>query len=361
MKSQDLRTLLKLGISSADRVMKGRKIKPSKVEKSDSKIIAIFNKKRTISSSIDLEKGEYFCSCEDHQFRKTFCKHLASLYFNSEDKEEILKALKEKKEQIIASNYISTGSETLDSFLGGGLPVSSITNLVGRSKVGKSLFAAQVASYISIMKDAPALYIDSEAMFATQDARDRVLSFFEKRFNGKSNIDFIEIRDLESFAELLGLDIKILPTESGKRLDALINYTSFTEECSLFEMVKEIEYKFVVVDSFSSLIKRAIPVPPQQNYPARAATMNVLFGRLDEVVEKNGIAGIVVNHISIAPDKPYDRGRLFGGSAMTYNSKFILQILGSERSIKRKFRLLYAPGRREDEIEVELRPDYGYV
>ena len=359
----EIRALLKSGITTVNRVMKGRKIKPERVEQSESKIVAIFkgNKNRTVSSSVDLEKGEFFCSCEDYKYRKVFCKHLVSLVLNAKDKRIIFDLMKSKKKQIIASSRISTGSDRLDKFLGGGLPISCVVNLIGRSKIGKSLFATQVASYVSISQNSPVLYIDTEAMFATPEFRNRLTSIFEKRFNGRSNIDFIDVRELDSFADLLGLDIKVLPTESGKRLDALIRYTSFTEDCSLFELVKEIGYKFIVVDSFSALIKRTIPVPPQQNYPARAAIINVLFGRLDEIVEKNRIGCIVINHISTAPDNPYDRGRLFGGSAMIYNSKFILQILGSEKSAKRKFRLLYAPGRREEETEIELRENYGYV
>ena len=364
--SDEIRALLKEGITTPDRVIRGKNIKPKSIDKSDSKIMAIFDsdeKKRSLVCSIDLESGTFNCSCEDFQYRKVLCKHLISVYLRLSKpiREKFLKSLREKKDKIFKEGTISTGSKKLDEFLGGGLPIGSIANLIGNSKIGKSLFCIQCSSLFSITTGKPVLYCDTEAALISEDVQKRILGFFNKRFNGESAVDFVDIRDLTSFADFLGLNIKILPTETGKRLDAMIQYSTITEESPIFELMKDVGYGMLVIDSFSALIKRAVPVPPQQNFPARAAIINVLFGRLDEIVSRLRIPCIAVNHISIAPDNPYAKGRLYGGTAMFYNSKLILQILGGKDKNHRRFRLVYMPGRTEEEIEIELRRDYGYV
>ena len=364
--SEEVRFLLKKNLTTPDRLVKGKKIKPKNVEKTDSKIIAVFEsegKKRDLVCSIDLEAGTFNCACEDFQYRKILCKHLVSVYLRlpKEIREKFLTAVKEKKDQVFKEGTISTGSAKLDEFLGGGIPIGAVTNLIGSSKIGKSLFCIQCSSLFSITTGKPVLYIDTEAALISEEVQKRILGFFNKRFNGEASIDFVDIRDLTSFADFLGLNIKILPTETGKRLDAMIQYSTVTEESPIFELIKDVGYGMLVIDSFSALIKRAVPVPPQQNFPARAAIINVLFGRLDEVVSKLRIPCIAVNHISIAPDNPYSKGRLYGGSAMFYNSKLILQILGGKDQNKRRFRLVYMPGRTEEEIEIELKRNYGYV
>ena len=364
--SEEIRVLLKEGLTTPDRLIKGKKIKPKNIEKTNSKVVAVFEskeKKRDLVCSIDLESGTFNCSCEDFQYRKILCKHLVSIYLRlpKQMKEKFLSSLREKKETLFKEGTISTGSERLDEFLGGGLPIGSITNLIGSSKIGKSLFCIQCSSLFSITTGKPVLYIDTETTFLSEEVQKRILGFFNKRFNGEASIDFVDIRDLTSFADFLGLNIKILPTETGKRLDAMIQYSTITEESPIFELMKDVGYGMLVIDSFSALIKRAIPVPPQQNFPARAAIINVLFGRLDEIVSKLRIPCITVNHISIAPDNPYAKGRLYGGTAMFYNSKLILQILSGKDKDKRRFRLVYMPGRTEEEIEIELRKDFGYI
>jgi len=357
---KEIRVLLTLSITDPSRISKGMKLKVKHIEETDKRITAVVKNDRDITCFVDLETGKYCCSCEDFKFRKVFCKHLVALLMATKKKKEVLEVLKNQKIEEIKNSKISTGSETLDKFFGGGIPGNAVTNIIGSSKIGKTTFAVQVASKLSIETGNPVIYLDTEAMFATVDARKRLVSVFEKRFNGNASIDFVDVRDISTFADYLGLMVEVNPTEKKKRLDAMINYDTEITESPLYELVEAMNYKMIVVDSLSALIKRTIPVPPQQNYPARAAIINVFFGRLDEIASKLNVPVVMINHISRDPTS-FDRGKLFGGSAMIYNSKFIVQILAGSKSIYKKFRLLYAPGRKEEEIEVEFRDDYGYV
>lgn len=361
---EELRKLMTLGITTPDRVARGKNVEIEKIEKGENKVIAVIKskEKRNLVSSIDLNNGSYNCSCEDFVYRKIFCKHLVALFLRlpKDIRVQLLEKLKQQKTELDSKKYVSTGSKTIDGLLGKGIPLGMILNVIGESKIGKSLFAIQCASYASIQLDAPALYIDTEGVFVSDDTKQIFLSMFAKRFNDQPDVDFVELRDLTNFADFLGLDIQVNPTESGKRLDALIQYMTTATESPIFDLIKDIGYKMIVIDSFSALVKRVIPVPPQQNYPARASIINVVFGRLDEIVSKMQIPAIVVNHTSKAPDNPFVHGHLYGGSAMIYNSKLILQILKHKEEKMRKFKLVYAPGRIEEVVDVSLKDDYGY-
>jgi RecA/RadA recombinase len=360
------RKLLTLGITTPDRVARGKTVTVEKVEKSDSKIVGVFKseeKRRSLAASIDLKDGTYNCSCEDFVYRRMFCKHLVAMFFKlpKDLQSKVLELLKGKKEIIEKSKYVSTGSKTVDMLIGNGIPLGMVLNVIGESKIGKTLFSVQCACSASIQLGAPTLYIDTEGVFVSEEVQKGFLSIFEKRFGKKPEVDFVELRDLTNFADFLGLNIRVQPSESGKRLDALIQYSTIAEESPVFQLMKDIGYKMLVIDSFSALIKRTVPVPPQQNYPARAAIVNVTFGRLDEIVSKLRIPAIVVNHTSKAPDNPFAHGKMYGGSAMIYNSKLILQILRHKEEGKRRFKLVYAPAQLEKIVDVELKKDFGYV
>jgi len=359
-----VKRLIKLGLTTPDRAALALEIKIKDIIRNSDKFTGIVEKDRTIVPSINISSGEYACSCEDYIYRKVFCKHLVALFLrlNEDDKERFLKSFLESRKSVPSKigRPLSSGCEALDKLMGGGVPSGILLGIYGESKIGKTWLAYQLSSAISSQLKKPSLYIDTEGF-----SFDKLREYFSRRFEG-SEVHITEARDIYRLLEFFGIKL-VLKSSEGGRIDAIIELSSKPFESPAYRLIRDLEYKVLVIDSLTEVLKRFIPVPPQQNFPARAAVINVLFGRLEEIVSPLNIVGIIVHHQSKNPMMEHSWGKPYGGQNIMYNLKYLLQILPPRKADietygERCRRILraYWPGLEQEEVVVVLEKDYGY-
>lgn len=354
--------------SSEDRLTNAAEILNNlKIEKIENKIRGVTLSGRTLTQFLDLDTGKFFCDCEDFQFRKVACKHILALLMNVSASEPSLcetflkKSLSLEPISVIKpSDYISTGCDVIDGLLLGGIPRSVVFGIEGPSKVGKTWFCQQVAHRVKTY------YIDTEQFFVKDEIRSLYDSYFEKRFGKKSEIKYEFVRSLESLCAKLGLKVNI-ETSTGGKIDVKI--WDDEERLKVFSNDLKIGgYELLVIDSLTMIVKRSVPVPPNQNMPARSALINKLWGCLEKLLEDNPKLSIILtHHTSVAPDSYAYYGEPWGGDTIMYNTKYLLVIAPPDKQIRQRFgersrriiRKIY-PGLEEESVVVKLEKDYGY-
>ena len=116
----------------------------------------------------------------------------------------------------------------------------------------------------------------------------------------------------------------------------------------------------MAIDSFTMPIKRVFG-SGTQNLPARAALINALFARLEEISSILEIPIFVTHHVGKSPINPYDPYKPYGGSALLYNLKHILLILHGEKADQRRIIRFAWPYKTKDEVVLRLVENYGYT
>lgn len=287
---------------------------------------------RTITPSIDIEKGKWNCSCEDYTVRKILCKHGISLLrsVKKEHQQAFISALEGKPQvlPVAPSGYLSSGIDSVDKLLGGGLPKGLVVGVTGEPLIGKSWlsyhFAVQVAR-----QGGKALYLDADGNWSNVNARMDMAHYYSKRYNIEVNdifqrIDFLYPRDVYIISELLGLGLHLKKSE--KRVTPHIWDETKAVESPLYKFCKMENYQLVVLDSITNPLKKEVPLPPMQNTPSRASILNEIWGRMEMVARDFALPFIVVHHSTKDPSS-HGYGSLHGGDTVLYQLRYILYIL----------------------------------
>ena len=355
-----MKRLIELGLTTPDRVAAAFNIKFKDISRNSDVIYGIIEKERSIVPMIKPKDNKYSCTCEDFLYRKLLCKHLVALYLRLTDAEKEM-FLNFKDIGISKTSYLSTGCEALDKLLQGGVPRGILLGIFGESKIGKTWLAYQIAASAAKQTGKPALYIDTEEF-----AFERLKEYFSKRF-GDFTVHTTSITDIHKLLEFFGIGIELNLSEGG-RIDALIKLQSESFNSPIYQLAKEMEYCVIVLDSMTEVLKRSIPTPPQQNFPARAAVINILYGRFEEIVSGLNATGIIIHHQSRNPMMSQSWGKPYGGPNILYNTKYLLQILPPRKADIEKYgerarRIIrvYWPGLEEEEVVCKLEKDWGYV
>ncbi|RIA91762.1 P-loop containing nucleoside triphosphate hydrolase protein [Glomus cerebriforme] len=148
------------------------------------------------------------------------------------------------------SPFFATSLKGLDEALGGGIPFSSITELVGPTRSGKTQFCLVLSILTTLPETMGGLgggvcYIDTERSFNADRliviAENRFPQYFVKDEQGQANLDkmtsSIHKMDITSSKELI------------KRLD------------ELQEFIIENDIKLLIVDSIGSLVRKEYQNP----------------------------------------------------------------------------------------------------
>lgn len=341
------------------------------------------------------EEGIAGCTCPTFgKGEVSFCCHILGLFeslTSAEDKygEKFLAKFLDtdlySASLKTSSDVVSTGLDSVDDLLGGGIARAAVTLLAGPTKVGKTWFAVQVA-FQAAMNGLNVLYIDSEGMFARQDGFGAFETILRKRFkfkgNLKSRLHFIPEYTLEAVAKYFGQNISI--SDYGNRIKAYISEAYKSHDTPIVHLCKAKKIDLVVMDSLTDLLKPKIGID-QQNLPARSAIINVLWPAFEGVARECDVGFILISHstrsyewqlydgfpdkkkrgILDQPVKATDAG-VWGASALMYNVKYFLQIENCTRdwckkkTIKHFMRRLY-PGQASTHVDLEMVRDYGYI
>jgi len=300
------------------------------------------------------QDGSYSCTCPDFTYRHRICKHIIATLLKADPttSTKILESFLHQKP--ITQKTYSSGIKELDELA----PIpAGIIGVIGPSKVGKTMFVSQMLYKISADTKKPALYVDTEG-FYTVEAIARSESIFTKRFGQDARSEFIQLRTLESLMSFLGLSITLEAKE--KKMEATIMFTSPAEETPALKMAEFLDASAMAIDSFTMPIKRVFG-SGTQNLPARAALINGMFARLEEISTILEIPIFITHHVGKSPINPYDPYKPYGGASLMYNLKHILLILPGKDSEERRVIRYVWPYLSREEISLYLERDWGYV
>lgn len=298
--------------------------------------------------------GSYSCSCPDFQYRKKLCKHLIAVLLKI-DPNLSLKLLESTVQQRPAAlPTLSSGIKDLDNLVQ--IPVG-IVGVIGPSKIGKTMFVSQLLYKISSDTKKRGLYIDTEG-FYTPDAIASSERIFTKRFGESARVEFLQLKTLESLLSFLGLSMSIEAKE--KKIDVSVNFVVPAEETPAMKMASFLDISSMTIDSFTMPIKRVFG-SGTQNLPARAALINAMFARMEEISTTLEIPVFVTHHVAKSPINPYDPYKPYGGSSLLYNLKHILLILAGEKPEERRIIRYVWPYKPREEVVLKLVKDFGYT
>ncbi|MEM3390611.1 MAG: ATPase domain-containing protein [Thermoproteota archaeon] len=324
---------------------------------------------RTLSPSIDVESGKFFCSCEDYTFRKIMCKHVLALLRHIKKSDpatfsQFIESLNGAGKSSTLETYIRTDVEALDKIILG-VPKGAVFGIVGEPKVGKTFLSYQIAAN-AVREGGRALFVNTETDFPTEEIFNKYKEIYGKRYHlDDVAVDVVNISNLIELCKFFGLEVEFI--EKGMKLDTSIRQLSFSGS-EVYNMVLNMGYNIVVVDSLTAPVKQSIPVPPNQNLPARATVINTLWGRFALTAEKFHVPVVVTHHVSKDPQS-YSYGEPFGGDSVLYNMKFVVYVLngaGEEKEVwkdeARRFMIYRYPGiPKRIMVPARLKKDFGFV
>ena len=317
-------------------------------------------------TSLDCDSGDTWCTCPQFVFQKAICKHI--LFFM--DKVEIEEMKTSKK-----FRNVLTGCTTVDSLLGGGIPLGTITSIFAEPGTGKTLLSAQIA--LSTIKETGKEIIVVE----TEGNREQDYLQLLFKFKDRWGLTEEEITSKINFQTVLGdYDNQAIVTllkmvgyqatmERSKKGD---KYTVRFDNCKPILTDKELKSSsIIIIDSLTKPIKASIG-HKTQNLPARADMIARFFDRLVQMSTKYEIGVVINHHASVNKAQLFGRdfGRIYGGDEVYYNSKYVLLLLDSDMSARTK----YGKGARRvslikhpfnpvtgDLYPIHLKSDYGFT
>jgi DNA repair protein RadB len=212
---------------------------------------------------------------------------------------------------------LSTGSEKLDSFLGGGYEHSVITTIFGPSGTGKT--TACLLAAISASKSGKVIFIDSEGGFSVER-------------------------------------LKQLSPDYTKVLERIffLKPTTFDEQKHFFDSIDKTLPKNVsllICDTISALYR----IERGDDNRNLNAELGKQLGKLLEISRKSSIPVIITNQV-YADFDDRTKVRMVGGDIITYNSKCLIEFQPLSRS-KRRAIMKKHRSIPECEIEFEIKQE----
>jgi RecA/RadA recombinase len=296
------------------------------------------------------------------------CKHIIFLV-NMLEKDKMVN----KKDKLL---YLETGSKKIDALLGGGIPYGIVTTVFSEPMLGKSLFGYQGGLGNIKKTGKKTLLIDTEGI------REYDLFNLLNKFRLRWELDEKIVRDnfmvintqqdkqmqsIQKLMQMFGYMVKLELSDNGK-YKVTFNYC----EATLKE--KELEgISMIIIDSLTKPVKDSVG-SETSNLPARAQLIERLFGKLYHIAQVYNIAVIVLHHAVVNPITPFgkDLGNPYGGNPILYNSKYILQFIGSNKAVRdetgfgiecRRVRLIRSPDRQStgEMIPIRLKNNVGFT
>uniref|UniRef100_A0A7C4FEF2 DNA repair and recombination protein RadA n=1 Tax=Ignisphaera aggregans TaxID=334771 RepID=A0A7C4FEF2_9CREN len=233
-------------------------------------------------------------------------------------------ALEIKKERMSLPK-ITTGSKNLDSLLGGGVEVKTITEFFGEFGSGKTQLCHQLAVNVQLPMEKgglskKAVYIDTEGTFRWER--------------------------IDAMARGLGLD----PDKAMENI-FYVRAVNSDHQMAVVEELKELIPKdnigLVVVDSITGHFRAEYP--GRENLAARQQKLNRHLHQLMSLAELYDVAVIVTNQVMARPDVFYGDPTTAIGGHVLYHAPGIRVQLKKSRGNRRIARIVDAPHLPESE------------
>lgn len=225
---------------------------------------------------------------------------------------------------------ISTGSESLDEMLGGGVETQAITEFFGEFGTGKTQIAHQVSVNVQKTMEEGGLngrvvYIDTENTFRPER--------------------------ITQMAEAIGMDPQgVLENIYVARACTVDHQMLLAEKAS--DMAKDDEIKLLVVDALMSIFRteyvgRGALAERQQKLGRHLATLH-------ELAEKHNMAVLVTNHVMSNPGIFFgDPTKPIGGHVLGHAATGRVYIRKSKKNT-RKAKLVDHPNLPPDDIQFQI-------
>ncbi|WWC65000.1 meiotic recombinase Dmc1 [Kwoniella dejecticola CBS 10117] len=214
---------------------------------------------------------------------QTTRRHLMKIKGLSEAKVEKLKPppfqsgteIAERRQNVV---YITTGSQSVNAMLGGGVPTQSITEVFGEYRTGKTQLCHTLCVSTQLPEDqggasGKVAYIDTEGTFRP----DRV----------------------KAVADRFGVD-------AGMALDNVLCARAWSSEqqCDLLielavRFVEDRTYKLIIVDSIMNLFRQ--DYSGRGELSERQQKLNQFLARLQKLAEEFNVAVILTNQVQADP------------------------------------------------------------
>ena len=193
----------------------------------------------------------------------------------------------------------STGSESFDSFLGGGIETQALTEIAGGFGSGKSqlCYTLCVTANMSSKEDNGIIYVDTENSFKAE----RVHQIAESR-----GLD----------AEEIMKKIFVCKIYYSAHLEAVIR--------SLAKYIEQYKARLVIIDSIISLHRAEFA--GRETLAERQQRLNTILHKLIRLAEVYNVAVVYTNQVQAQPDtflgNGFDSMRAAGGNIMGHASTY---------------------------------------
>lgn len=198
---------------------------------------------------------------------------------------------------------ISTGCESLDKLLDGGVETNSITEFIGEFGVGKTQICHQLAIMVQLSRkdgglDGRAVYIDSEGTFRPE----RIAEIAERR-----GLNVEKILENIIYARAYNSDHQMLLIKE------------------LFKMVEEESVRLVIIDSFITHFRSEYP--GREYLASRQQKLNKHIHDLLNLALLYNIAVVITNQVVANPDVfSGDMLKPTGGNVIAHSSTYRIWI-----------------------------------
>lgn len=213
-----------------------------------------------------------------------------------------------KKKQNADCSFVSTTFSRVDEYLWGGIPASSLTEIVGPAGVGKT----QLCHMLTIVTSMPlengglngyVAYFDTEKTFSIE----RLIEIAKSRFP-----DYFASNE-----SILNLTQRVLVFDLSASIDSLI------ELRNLEELIIEKNVKLVIIDSIA-IMKR------ESSQTLRHTLIHKLASQLKNLAENFSIPVVVVNQVTTKIEKEgYVTPALGITWAHSVNIRLVLEYFGN--------------------------------
>jgi len=279
-------------------------------------------------------------------------------------------------------SIISTGCDSIDKVMNGGIPLGSPVGFYGIQNIGKSILSTQVAVRFASL-DYDVVYIDTEAFYQLENDWNRITGWFIKRWgldeSVRDRIHLKQMRDLFALGRYFGIEFQI--TQEQARVSAMAKFpkkwtskdTKTTHQSqdwiTYSEAYKELRsFKkpgLIIIDSITVPIKSKI-ASTTQNFPARASLIQTMLDTALVIANEFNIGFIITNH---GTKNPMMYGiQPWGGANMIYYVKRWVGLLSGLKADREKYgeqvRRIYRfrwPGLMETMSHAILAKDTGYI
>jgi RecA/RadA recombinase len=285
-------------------------------------------------TSIDIDNNFTWCTCPWWVLNKsiTTCKHVLLLLENIDYSK--MKTAKKFK------NFMS-GCTTIDTLMGNGFPLGSVTAVFGEPGSGKTILTAQLSLSCIKNLNKDVIILETEGN-RYQDFRKLLVKFKDRWEIAEEDIDkhiqfHTVLGDYQSQAivtllRMVGYEAEVDKSKKGDK------YTVTFKEIK--PGLKEENLKnvgIIIIDSLTKPLKASIG-HKTQNLPARADLSARFFDKLYQIAHKYGAAIIINHHASIDPMKwGRDFGKIYGGDEVLYNSKYVIELVDSDMAARAKY------------------------